>query len=107
MFQVQAAPKIYASTPRRSGIMFEDPFFNYFSDDIDDQWTRTTDFTPSVSIGQSFILCLEVHRRPAGEHARVDVDALRRTLLRATSSTAKFCSRKVSQKLNFGSVSSA
>jgi RNA-dependent RNA polymerase len=63
VFQVQAAPKIYELTPRRSGIMFEDPFFNYFSDDMDDQWTRTTDFTPSVSIGQSFILCLEVPRQ--------------------------------------------
>jgi RNA-dependent RNA polymerase len=60
MFQVQTAPKIYALTPRRSGIMFEGTFFSYFRDNVDDQWTRTTDFTPSVSIGQSFILCLEV-----------------------------------------------
>ncbi|GJM86772.1 hypothetical protein PR202_ga02662 [Eleusine coracana subsp. coracana] len=60
---VQAAPKIYGLTPRRSGIMFEDPFFNYFRDDIDDQWTRTTDFTPSASIGQSSILCLEVRQQ--------------------------------------------
>jgi RNA-dependent RNA polymerase len=63
MFQVQAAPKIYEQTPRRSGVMYEDPLFNYFRDHTDDQWTRTTDFTSSSSIGQSYILCLEVPRR--------------------------------------------
>lgn len=62
LIQVQAAPKIYELTPRRSGHMYEDPFFNYFRDS-DDQWTRTTDFTPSASIGQSYILCLEVPHR--------------------------------------------
>ncbi|KAG8059507.1 hypothetical protein GUJ93_ZPchr0002g26649 [Zizania palustris] len=60
LIQVQAAPKIYEMIPRRSGNMYEDPLFNYFRDDTDDQWTRTTDFTPSSSIGQSYILCLEV-----------------------------------------------
>uniref|UniRef100_A0A0E0CR57 RNA-dependent RNA polymerase n=1 Tax=Oryza meridionalis TaxID=40149 RepID=A0A0E0CR57_9ORYZ len=60
LIQVQAAPKIYEQTTRRSGVMYEDPLFNYFRDHTDDQWTRTTDFTPSSSIGQSYILCLEV-----------------------------------------------
>jgi RNA-dependent RNA polymerase len=60
MFQVQAAPKIYKLLPGRPGLMFEDPFFNWFRDDTDEQWTRTIDFTPSASIGQSSILCLEV-----------------------------------------------
>ncbi|KAG2653839.1 hypothetical protein PVAP13_1NG415300 [Panicum virgatum] len=60
LFQVQAAPKIYELLPRRSGLMYEDPFFNWFRDDTDEQWTRTIDFTPSASIGQSSILCLEV-----------------------------------------------
>jgi RNA-dependent RNA polymerase len=60
MFQVQAAPKIYEPLPRRPGIMFEDPFFNWLRDDTDEQWTRTIDFTPSASIGQSSIFCLEV-----------------------------------------------
>ncbi|EEE57765.1 hypothetical protein OsJ_08301 [Oryza sativa Japonica Group] len=63
LIQVQAAPKIYEQTPRRSGVMYEDPLFNYFRDHTDDQWTRTTDFTSSSSIGQSYILCLEVPRR--------------------------------------------
>lgn len=39
--------------------MFEDRF-NWFRDDTDEQWTRTIDFTPSASIGQSSIFCLEV-----------------------------------------------
>ncbi|XP_062222084.1 probable RNA-dependent RNA polymerase 1 [Phragmites australis] len=60
LIMVPAAPKIYEYLPRRSGHVFEDPFFNYFRDDTDDQWTRTIDFTPSASIGQSSILCLEV-----------------------------------------------
>jgi RNA-dependent RNA polymerase len=63
MFQVQAAPKIYELLPRHSGLMYEDPFFNWFRDDTDEQWTRTIDFTPSASIGQSSILCLEVPRQ--------------------------------------------
>jgi len=60
LIQVQAAPKIYELLPRRPGLMYEDPFFNWFMDDTDEQWTRTIDFTPSVSIGQSSIFCLEV-----------------------------------------------
>ncbi|XP_008644240.1 probable RNA-dependent RNA polymerase 1 [Zea mays] len=60
LIQVQAAPKIYKLLPGRPGLMFEDPFFNWFRDDTDEQWTRTIDFTPSASIGQSSILCLEV-----------------------------------------------
>ncbi|KAF8729529.1 hypothetical protein HU200_017470 [Digitaria exilis] len=40
--------------------MPEDRILNYFRDGTDDQWTRTTDFTPSASIGQSPILCLEL-----------------------------------------------
>ncbi|CAM0944297.1 unnamed protein product [Alopecurus aequalis] len=60
LIQVEAAPKIYEQIPPRSGFMYEDPLFNYFRDDTDDQWTRTTDFTPSASIGQSYIICLEL-----------------------------------------------
>ncbi|KAM0861403.1 hypothetical protein ACQ4PT_045911 [Festuca glaucescens] len=60
LIQVLSAPKIYEPNPRRSGYMYEDPLFNYFRDDTDDQWTRTTDFTPSASIGQSYVLCLEL-----------------------------------------------
>jgi len=63
MFQVEAVHKIYESLPVSSGLMSEDPSFsslNYFRDDTDDQWDRTIDFTPSASIGQLSILCLEL-----------------------------------------------
>ncbi|KAM0912877.1 hypothetical protein ACQ4PT_012533 [Festuca glaucescens] len=60
LIQVQAAPKIYEPNLHRSGSVFQDPLFNYSRDDSDDQWTRTTEFTPSASIGQSYILCLEL-----------------------------------------------
>ncbi|XP_051188557.1 probable RNA-dependent RNA polymerase 1 [Lolium perenne] len=57
VIQVQAAPKIFErSMPCSSA----PDFFNYFRDGKDDEWTRTTDFTPSASIGQSYIMCLEV-----------------------------------------------
>uniref|UniRef100_A0A0D9VKR2 RNA-dependent RNA polymerase n=1 Tax=Leersia perrieri TaxID=77586 RepID=A0A0D9VKR2_9ORYZ len=62
LIQVQAAPKIYEPTAPRPGVMYEDPSFNFFRDYTDDQWTRTTDFTPSCRIGQSYVLCLEVPR---------------------------------------------
>ncbi|TVU15512.1 hypothetical protein EJB05_39036, partial [Eragrostis curvula] len=60
LIQVQAVPKIYEALPSLSGLMYDDPIYNYFRDDTDDQWTRTIDFTPSASIGQSTMLCLEV-----------------------------------------------
>ncbi|KAF7080288.1 hypothetical protein CFC21_084390 [Triticum aestivum] len=60
LIQVLAAPKIYEQNLQHSGSMYDDPLFNYFRDDTDDQWTRTTDFTPLASIGQSYILCLEL-----------------------------------------------
>ncbi|CAN6233534.1 unnamed protein product [Urochloa humidicola] len=60
LIQLQAAPKIYESLPPCSGLMLEYAILNYFRDGTDDQWTRTIDFTPSVSIGQSSILCLEL-----------------------------------------------
>uniref|UniRef100_A0ACD5Y0E2 Uncharacterized protein n=1 Tax=Avena sativa TaxID=4498 RepID=A0ACD5Y0E2_AVESA len=60
LIEVRAAPKIYEAMPCCSGLMYEDPRFNYFRDEKDDQWTRTTDFSPLASIGQSYILCLEV-----------------------------------------------
>uniref|UniRef100_M8BB58 RNA-dependent RNA polymerase n=1 Tax=Aegilops tauschii TaxID=37682 RepID=M8BB58_AEGTA len=60
LIQVMAAPKIYEQNLRHSGSMYDDPSYNYFRDDTEDQWTRTTDFTPLASIGQSYILCLEI-----------------------------------------------
>ncbi|XP_073011077.1 probable RNA-dependent RNA polymerase 1 [Typha latifolia] len=58
--QVEAAPKIYELFTRNSGLIHEDPKFNYFKFSSDDQWFRTTDFSPSCSIGQSSILCLQL-----------------------------------------------
>ncbi|KAF2305657.1 hypothetical protein GH714_007312 [Hevea brasiliensis] len=43
-----------------SSNVFKDPLFNYFKDVPDDQWVRTTDFTPSCLIGHSSALCLEL-----------------------------------------------
>lgn len=55
-----AAPKIYVLSTCESDLMHEDPKFNYFKDSPDDQWVRTIDFSPSCSIGQSFVLCLQL-----------------------------------------------
>lgn len=60
VIQVQAAPRIYEMPLQNSTLIHEDPILNYFKEINDDQWTRTTDFTPFSSIGQSFALCLEL-----------------------------------------------
>ncbi|XVE74536.1 hypothetical protein DITRI_Ditri12bG0024900 [Diplodiscus trichospermus] len=61
LIQLFGAPRIYEKEVRSSGIVFEDPLLNYFMDVPDDQWVRTTDFTQSCCIGQSSVLCLELH----------------------------------------------
>lgn len=58
LIQVIAAPKIYELCTQ--GSLHNDSFLNYFKDHQDEQWVRTTDFTPLSSIGQSSALCLEV-----------------------------------------------
>ncbi|KAK1288302.1 RNA-dependent RNA polymerase 1 [Acorus calamus] len=60
LLQVQAAPRIYENLIVNSGQFYDDPNLNFFRDLSDDQWVRTTDFTPSSSIGQSSALCLEL-----------------------------------------------
>ncbi|KAH7656048.1 RNA-directed RNA polymerase protein [Dioscorea alata] len=60
LVQVQAAPRIYEVPGQNSGILYEDAHFNYFKDIPDDMWIRTTDFTPSCSIGQSSAFCLQL-----------------------------------------------
>lgn len=60
LIQVQAAPRIYEIPLRNSGLVYEDSIMNYFKIAPDDQWVRTTDFTPSCSIGQSAALCLQL-----------------------------------------------
>ncbi|BBG94600.1 hypothetical protein Prudu_002930 [Prunus dulcis] len=54
------APRIYKKDVRCSEEVYENPSLNYFRDTPDDQWVRTTDFTPPRAIGQSFTLCLEL-----------------------------------------------
>ncbi|KAF8398929.1 hypothetical protein HHK36_014794 [Tetracentron sinense] len=60
LIQVHGAPRIYEKPIRSSNQIYEDPALNYFRDVPDDQWVRTTDFTPSCCIGQSSAMCLEL-----------------------------------------------
>lgn len=60
LIQVIAAPKVYELSAHNSGLVHEDPEYNYFKDVQDDQWVRTTDFSPSCSLGQSAALCLQI-----------------------------------------------
>ncbi|KAJ8466596.1 hypothetical protein OPV22_029148 [Ensete ventricosum] len=61
VIQVVAAPKIYQIPLGKTGSLQEDPKSYYFRDPQDEeQWVRTTDFSPSRSIGQSCALCLQL-----------------------------------------------
>ncbi|XP_020089657.1 probable RNA-dependent RNA polymerase 1 isoform X1 [Ananas comosus] len=60
LFQMAAAPKIYELALRSSGLVHEDPLLNYFKETPDDQWIRSTDFSPSCSMGQSSVICLQL-----------------------------------------------
>ncbi|KAG6764321.1 hypothetical protein POTOM_031786 [Populus tomentosa] len=58
--ELYGAPRIYEREVPSSLNVFEDPLLNYFRDVPDEQWVRTTDFTPSCCIGHSSSLCLEL-----------------------------------------------
>ncbi|KAF2305633.1 hypothetical protein GH714_007150 [Hevea brasiliensis] len=60
MVKLYGAPRIFEKEICLSSNVFKDPLFNYFKDVPDDQWVRTTDFTPSCLIGHSSALCLEL-----------------------------------------------
>ncbi|OVA04184.1 RNA-dependent RNA polymerase [Macleaya cordata] len=60
LIQMLAAPRIYEKPLSSSRNVFRDPTLQYFMDTLDDQWVRTTDFTPSSCIGQSSAMCLEL-----------------------------------------------
>ncbi|XP_054809946.1 RNA-dependent RNA polymerase 1 [Prosopis cineraria] len=60
LIQLLGAPRIFGKDGRTSGSIFEDPFLNYYKDISDDQWIRSTDFTPSGCIGQSSTICLQL-----------------------------------------------
>ncbi|KAH9613434.1 hypothetical protein KSS87_004358 [Heliosperma pusillum] len=51
------APRIFEKAERTFQQFFVN---NFFKDAQDDQWFRTTDFTPLCCIGQSSVLCLEL-----------------------------------------------
>uniref|UniRef100_A0A1D1Y120 RNA-dependent RNA polymerase n=1 Tax=Anthurium amnicola TaxID=1678845 RepID=A0A1D1Y120_9ARAE len=59
MFLVAAAPRIYLKPPQSLGHINGD-LRNFFKDYPDDQWIRTTDFTPACCIGQSSAFCVEL-----------------------------------------------
>ncbi|XP_024194700.1 RNA-dependent RNA polymerase 1 [Rosa chinensis] len=61
VIQLYGAPRIYQQEEAcSSGNVYDDPLMNYFRDVPDDQWVRTTDFTPRSCIGESSSLCLEL-----------------------------------------------
>ncbi|XP_057550246.1 RNA-dependent RNA polymerase 1 [Amaranthus tricolor] len=55
LIQLFEAPKIFEKL--RFPVLIEN---NYFKDEQDDQWFRTTDFTFTRSFGQSSVICLEL-----------------------------------------------
>ncbi|KAK2635559.1 hypothetical protein Ddye_030351 [Dipteronia dyeriana] len=60
LIQLFGCPRVFKRDIRSSGHLLDDPLLNYFKDVPDDQWVRTTDFTPSSCIGQSTGFCLEL-----------------------------------------------
>ncbi|CAN1153015.1 RNA-dependent RNA polymerase 1 [Linum perenne] len=62
VFQLFGAPRIFKKDVRSTYSEFDSPIMNFFKDGLDDQWVRTTDFTPSCRIGHASALCLEVPR---------------------------------------------
>ncbi|XP_061994386.1 probable RNA-dependent RNA polymerase 1 [Rosa rugosa] len=65
VIQLYGAPRIYQQEEAcSSGNVYDDPLMNYFRDVPDDQWVRTTDFTPRSCIGESSSLCLELPSGP-------------------------------------------
>lgn len=62
VFQVVAAPRLYEMASQSASTIFDNLILEYYKEIQEDQWIRTTDFTPSCSIGQSFALCLQLQR---------------------------------------------
>ncbi|CAN6479815.1 unnamed protein product [Victoria cruziana] len=60
LFQLQGAPRIFEKPPRNLSVIYGYTFLDFYKDLPDDQWIRTTDFTPLCSIGQSSTFCLEL-----------------------------------------------
>ncbi|XP_031492049.1 probable RNA-dependent RNA polymerase 1 [Nymphaea colorata] len=60
LFQLQGAPRIFVKPVCITSAISRMPILDFFKDLPDDQWIRTTDFTPLCSIGQSSAVCLEI-----------------------------------------------
>ncbi|OWM90727.1 hypothetical protein CDL15_Pgr021032 [Punica granatum] len=61
LIQLLGAPRIFRKAANPSRNVLESLFYSYFRNGSDDQWVRTTDFTPSACIGQSSAMCLEIY----------------------------------------------
>ncbi|KAH9320928.1 hypothetical protein KI387_015567, partial [Taxus chinensis] len=60
-FELRCVPRIYYREESScSASTDEDVLQDYYTDGNDSEWTRTTDFTPFCSIGQSSEICLEL-----------------------------------------------
>ncbi|PKI78141.1 hypothetical protein CRG98_001469, partial [Punica granatum] len=60
LIQLFGAPRIFRKDANPSSNVHESRLYNYCKDGSNDQWVRTTDFTPSAFIGQSSVMCLEI-----------------------------------------------
>ncbi|TXG57065.1 hypothetical protein EZV62_018378 [Acer yangbiense] len=60
LIQLFGCPRVFKRDIRSSGQVLDDPLLIYLKDVPDDQWVRTTDFTPSSCIGQSTGFCFEL-----------------------------------------------
>ncbi|KAL9247739.1 hypothetical protein vseg_021140 [Gypsophila vaccaria] len=56
LIQLFGVPRIFEKAERTFQLFLST---NYYKEEQDDQWFRTTDFTPLYCIGQSSVLCLE------------------------------------------------
>ncbi|KAL1346808.1 hypothetical protein HN51_020353 [Arachis hypogaea] len=65
LIQLLGAPRIFEKEEYTLGDIYDDPLFNYYKDDSNDQWIRAIDFTPCNCIGQSTAIVIEL---PDGQH---------------------------------------
>ncbi|GLJ11722.1 hypothetical protein SUGI_0175400 [Cryptomeria japonica] len=60
LFELHCVPRIYKKEESSSTSREDDVFHDYYKAGHDNQWIRTTDFTPFCSFGQSLAICLEL-----------------------------------------------
>ncbi|KAI5078515.1 hypothetical protein GOP47_0006186 [Adiantum capillus-veneris] len=76
MLRVWHAPQIYQLLSGGNDYVCENFYESIWNDTYESVWTRTIDFSPEASIGQSFVYCLEVPQQYTGK-----LDYLIRTIL--------------------------